>query len=373
MNQKKSIKVCHFTSVHPANDTRIFLKECRSAVDAGYKTVLVATNCEDGVRSGVLIKNVSHTGGRLKRLFSTAWKVYRQAKAEDADIYHFHDPELLPHGVLLRMKGKRVVYDAHEDVPEDILTKEWIYPIIRRCISVCFRVFEDWASRKMNQVIAATPAIRERFRKAGCAAVDINNYPIIGELCTSEIEHSRLNKSVCFIGVISDIRGAAEMVTAIGMTDCTLALAGEFSPVTLRDEIRTLPGWNCVIEHGQVSRGEVARILSESLAGLVLYHPGPNHTDSQPNKMFEYMSAGLPLIASDFPLWREIVEGNNCGLCVNPHDPGEIAKAINWLSNNPEEVKKMSENGIKAVNERYNWYQESTKLMELYREIVGRD
>jgi glycosyltransferase involved in cell wall biosynthesis len=366
MNQNSFNRICHFTSVHPANDTRIFLKECQSAAEAGYETVLVATNCKEGIRSGVLIKNVPHDSGRLKRILCTAWKVYLQAKAKDAGIYHFHDPELLPYGVLLRMSGKRVFYDVHEDVPEDILTKEWIHPIIRRTVSVCFRIFEDWASRKMTQVVAATPAIRERFMKSGCKAIDVNNYPIVSELYTNQGGQRILRKSVCYVGVISDIRGAAEMVTAISRTDCTLSIAGEFSPVTLRDSVKSLPGWDRVVEYGQVSREEVAHIFSKSLAGLVLYHPGPNHTNSQPNKLFEYMSAGLPVIASNFPLWREIIEGNNCGICVDPIDVDAIASAIRRLIDAPEEARIMGENARLAVLERYNWDNEFRKLKMLY-------
>jgi glycosyltransferase involved in cell wall biosynthesis len=96
----------------------------------------------------------------------------------------------------------------------------------------------------------------------------------------------------------------------------------------------------------------------------------PNHIDAQPNKMFEYMSAGLPLIASDFPLWREIVEGNDCGVCVDPADPAAIAEAIDRLVENPDLARRMGENGQRAVHERYNWAIEEKKLLALYDTVL---
>jgi len=107
------------------------------------------------------------------------------------------------------------------------------------------------------------------------------------------------------------------------------------------------------------------------MAGLVLYHPVPNHTDAQPNKLFEYMSAGIPVISSNFPLWKEIVEGHQCGICVDPLKPDEIAKAIQWILDNPEKAKKMGENGRRAVEEKYNHTVEEKKLLTLYKLLLS--
>jgi glycosyltransferase involved in cell wall biosynthesis len=114
----------------------------------------------------------------------------------------------------------------------------------------------------------------------------------------------------------------------------------------------------------------VAKILENSLAGIVTFLPSPNHLEAQPNKMFEYMSAGIPVIASDFPLWREIISGNDCGLLVNPLKPLEIAGAIDYLVNNPAEAKRMGRNGRLAVIEKYNWPMEEKKLLRFYDSIL---
>ena len=108
------------------------------------------------------------------------------------------------------------------------------------------------------------------------------------------------------------------------------------------------------------------------MAGLVTFYPLPNHVDAQPNKMFEYMSSGLPVIASNFPLWKKIIEGNKCGLCVDPLDPAAIAKAIDYIVSHPDEARAMGENGKRAVYEKYNWGVESEKLISLYRSLCNK-
>ncbi len=120
----------------------------------------------------------------------------------------------------------------------------------------------------------------------------------------------------------------------------------------------------------EMSRQEVANLLGKSSVGLVTYLPAPNHVDAQPNKLFEYMSVGLPVIASNFPLWREIVVDNNCGLCVDPTNPKEIADAINYFFNKNSESLKMGLNGKKAVENIYNWNPEEIKLISLYKELL---
>ncbi|MGI6119285.1 MAG: glycosyltransferase family 4 protein [Desulfosporosinus sp.] len=361
------MKICHFTSVHPYKDTRIFLKECATLAAAGYEVHLVAPDAPEQVLKGIHLHSAATpAGGRFSRMTKTVWAVYQKVRALDADIYHFHDPELLLVGLLLKRKGKKVIYDSHEDVPRDILMKNWIPAYLRALISGAYEVFENFAAKRMSYVIAATPFIQKRFAKITPHCKAVNNYPILDELEYGNPDWDKKKRAVTYVGSITAVRGIAEMVQAIGKTDVKLFLGGKFSPLQLREEIRTLPGWEKVEELGQIDRTEVARIFSISRAGLVLLHPGPNHTDAQPNKLFEYMSAGIPVIGSHFPLWQEIIEGNNCGLCVDPLDPAAIAKAITWLADHPAEAMSMGENGRKAVRENYNWDAEGKTLITIY-------
>jgi len=106
------------------------------------------------------------------------------------------------------------------------------------------------------------------------------------------------------------------------------------------------------------------------MAGLVTLHPIVNYIDALPVKMFEYMVAGIPVIASNFSLWREIIEGNKCGLCVDPLNPSEIAKAIDYIMTHPAEAQQMGKNGLRAVQEQYNWDIEEKKLLALYEQLL---
>lgn len=363
------MKVCHLTTVHPSLDIRIFQKECKTLAKAGYEVVLIAQHDKNETIEGVQIIAVPMARNRLHRMYGLTYKAFKLALKQKADIYHFHDPELLPLGVILRWLGKKVIYDVHEDVPQDMLTKEWIPTFFRRPASIFLRALENWASKHINIIVAATPFIRDRFRQLGCRAVDVNNYPILSELHLPNVDWSQKERAVCYVGSISEIRGIFEMVEAIGQTDVKLLLAGQFSPLSLRDKAAALPGWANVKELGQLNRTEVVKMLSKSMAGLVLFHPVPSHLDAQPNKMFEYMSAGIPIIVSNFPLWKEIVEENGCGIYVDPLNPAKIAGAIKRVVKNPKESKQMGKNGRRAVKEKYNWENEGARLLKLYEEI----
>jgi len=156
------------------------------------------------------------------------------------------------------------------------------------------------------------------------------------------------------------------MIEAIGKTQCRLLIAGNIDK-SLETKLMLMPGWSRVDALGFVDRNEVKAIIGRSMAGVVLYHPELNHINAQPNKMFEYMAAGIPVIASDFPLWKEILEGARCGVCVDPLDPDQIADAIRWIVDHPEQAEQMGKNGRKAIIERYNWKREEDTLLGLYR------
>lgn len=362
----------HLTSVHSRYDTRILLKMCRSLAAAGHGvTLVVADGRGEEEKDGVRILDVGKPNGRRDRMVAATRRVLRQALALDADVYHLHDPELLPAGLALKRDGKRVIFDAHEDLPKQILSKPYLHPLLRRSISALAGGFERFTCRRLDTVVAATPAIRDKFTSLGINATDINNFPVLGEL-EAQVPWSKKATEVCYVGGIFATRGIREIVAAVAMSDVRLNLGGSFSEADVSAEVRTMPGWRNVNELGFLSRAGVQDVLASSIAGLVTLHPTPAYLDSLPVKMFEYMSAGLPVIASHFPLWREIIEGNECGICVDPLAPAAIAAAIDRLVENPDLARRMGENGRRAVHERYNWGIEEKKLIGLYRELLSR-
>lgn len=359
------MKIAHLTSVHKSNDVRICHKECVSLAKHGFDVTLVVSGDEDREHKGIRIVGVGgEASTRLRRMTETVNKVYQKAVELDADVYHFHDPELLRIALKLKRLGKKVVYDIHEDVPRQILGKYWLKGGLKRPLSLAFEKYENRIAARLDFLITATPFIRERFRRVNQNVIDINNFPLLEEF--PAVEKRTTQDAVCYVGAIQRIRGVWEMVKSLEYVEARLNLGGKYFPPEFRDELCVLKGWANVNEIGFLERSRVAAVLASSRAGLVTLHPLINYVDSLPVKMFEYMSAGIPVIASDFPLWKEIIGGADCGICVDPLSPNGIAKAIQCVMENPGRAEEMGANGRNAVEEKYNWDTESEKLLQVY-------
>ena len=365
--------IAHLTSAHPRNDVRIFFKQCQSLSSYGFVVcAVVADGLGNSQVGGREVIDAGGSSGRLNRMVDAPRRVLAHALSLNADLYHLHDPELIPIGLKLKKLGKKVVFDAHEDFPKQILGKHYLNKYVRVLLSKASGVYEKWACRQFDAVIGATPFIRDKFLAMGVRSVDINNFPLLGEL-DDQTSWEAKSLEVCYVGGIASIRGVSELIDAMDLlsSSARLNLCGTFSESHVEAACKQKPGWGKVNAIGQVNRAEVRNVLGRSVAGLVTFHALPNHVDAQPNKMFEYMSAGIPVIASDFALWRDIIEGNQCGICVDPMDPKAIAAAINYLIEHPEDARKMGENGRKAVLEKYNWLMEEKKLINLYKELLA--
>jgi glycosyltransferase involved in cell wall biosynthesis len=274
---------------------------------------------------------------------------------------------------MLKRKGKKVIFDAHEDLPNQIKSKHYLNKQSKKVLSFLVTNYEKYACSKFDAIVAATPFIRDKFLKINKNTVDINNYPKLEEFELSDNNYQK-ELQVCYVGGISEVRGINEMVTAIDLADTNvkLVVAGNFVGNNLEAQVKALNGWNKVDFLGYLDREGIKNTISSSIAGLVVLHPTNSYLDSLPVKMFEYMAAGVPVIASNFPLWKTIVEETNSGICVNPLDAKEIAKAIDFLINNSEVAERMGNNGKKLVNEKFNWRVEEEKLFKLYTDVLGK-
>lgn len=364
-------KIAHLTTVHKRFDTRIFIKMCSSIAKYDYDiSLVVADGKRDQVKNGVSIINVGPKNeNRLLRMTKTVNRAFEKAMDLDADIYHLHDPELTMAGLKLKKLGKKVIFDAHEDLPKQIIVKPYLNKTTRIFLSKIFSFYEKWIYPKFDAIVAATPFIREKFLKINPNTLDINNYPLLHEFDYNNNWLRRENE-VTYVGGITKIRGIENIVSALDHTNSVcLNLAGTFGDTAFEEQIKNHESWAMVNELGFLNRQKVNKLLARSKAGIVTYLPAPNHFDAQPNKMFEYMSAGLPIISSNFRLWREIIEDNQCGLCVNPRDPKGIGEAMQYLIDHPLKAQEKGQNGRLAIEKKYNWSIEEKKLIKLYREL----
>ena len=364
--------IVHLSSAHPRHDTRIFVKQCRSLAALGHAvTLVVADGLGADVVDGVRIIDVGRLPGRLNRMLRTTRRVLQAARRLDADLYQLHDPELLPAGLALKRRGKTVIFDSHEDVPVQLLAKPYLGALARRMLSSGYAACERHACRRFDGLVAATPFIRARLLGIHPNTVDVNNYPVLQEFDAAPDCDQKMAE-VCYVGSISAIRGIRELVRACELlrSPARLSLVGSFAEPALEREVAHLPGWKRVDAHGHLGRAGVQAAMRRAVAGLVTLHPVDNYLDALPVKMFEYMAAGLPVIASRFPLWQEIVEGNGCGVCVDPGDPAAIAAAIDHFCLHPQAAQRMGDNGRRAVHARYHWRGEADKLAGLYAGLL---
>ena len=356
-------KICHVTHLHPSTDTRIFIRECISLAKAGYDTYLVAPGDSREDRGVHVIGCGESPKTRWGRFLSYRWKVCRKALEVDAEIYHLHDPLLLSFGLKLKRLGKKVIFDSHEDVPQQTMNKSYAPHWILWTVSKLWYAYESYACPKFDGVVTATPYIAEQFRTRAKRVVNVNNFPSLDDIVFHDTDFREREPIVCYVGGVSKIRGVYEMVEAMEGVDGKMIIAGPLEPGLddlTRSNVETV---------GLLRRGGVNELLGRSVAGLVLYLPIPNRKGSQPNKLFEYMAAGLPVICSDEPLWVEEVESVNAGICVNPEDVNAIRAAIVKLLTDRELAQQMGRNGRHAVETKYSWAREAEKLIDFYREV----
>jgi len=365
-------KVVHITTVHNPFDNRIFHRECKTLAAAGYEVVLLAEHSSDESHENLSIRALPSAGGRLARMSFGVWRAFRMAFAERAELYHFHDPELIPAGLLLRLLGKRVIYDIHEDNLTAIRQREYLPAWLRGLIAKTFALTETSASYFFHLILAER-YYAERFPH-GETILNYARFPKLHEGQLAERprpEHPRL----IYTGNVKAYRGAhhhanllhhlpdAE-VFLVGRCDAHLAaeLQSAADPTRLHIE-----GIGSYIPHERI----VEYYLRERwTAGLALFPPNQHTLHKELTKLFEYMAYGIPVICANFPNLREIVETTGCGLCVDPEDGEAAAEAVRYLWEHPEEAQQMGKRGRKAARKTYNWETQADKLLAFYAGIV---
>ena len=363
-------KICVMTTVHRRDDTRIFAKEARSLAKKYDVVLLVADGRPEETLEGVHIRSVvrEKPGSRPERMTRTASAMLREALRENADVYHFHDPELLRIGVKLKRRGKTVVYDVHESISDTITDRDYLpMPMLRILAQIAGREDRRGAV-KMDAVVTVTPFLSERYENYGCKTVTVSNFPTLDSF-PAPGENEREISMCCSGARVDYSRGIVEMIECAQNTDVPLHLFGVMHAAMDR-EVEERDKKHLVRVHGFVEPREVRDQMYRSLIGMVVEYPTGNAVNAYCVKLFEYMASGMAVVSSDIPLWRKTVEEAGCGLCVDPKDIDAVTKAVRFLADHPDKASEMGRSGRRWAERKYNWAHEEQKLFELYRELI---
>jgi len=376
------MKVCILTSAHPPFSVRIFHKQAKSLLKAGYDVTLIAQHDKDEVVDGVKIVALPKPRNRLWRMLGT-WRVFRLALKQKADVYHFHDPELLPWGWLLqKMTHKPVIYDVHEYYSDIVIFKAWIPYFLRKPTAWIFDRIERILAGKVSAIITVTEPMKQRFLGCQALCVSVCNFPVL-EIAARAGESKKLDSknerySVINTGKMTKERGFETILDTMDLVvkqnpKATCAILAEAGDLAWLDEEhnslmkRLIKEGNFKII-GRVPHNEVFQYLNVSSIG---WKPRLHYQDALDVTVFEYMACAKPIVASDVPLINSIIRETGCGILVDPYDAKAHASAILYLLEHPEEAQEMGRNGQRAVLEKYNWKNEERKFLAVYSKLVG--
>lgn len=370
------IKICHMTITDQKAIPRL-LRESASATDAGMQVTIISPG-ESYTKDGVAFIGVTVPQNRLQRMLFVSREVYRQALLVDADIYQIHDPELLRFAGRLLRRGKKVIFDSHENYFVQITEKEYIPRVLRKIVATLYYAYETRVVRRVDATLIPCTFNGENiFENRAKRVIIVANYPLQsvfaevakGKTCDSEYVY------VCYAGLLSEARGITQLIKAAHASHVKLVLAGKHEPPAYRREVEAMAESACVDYRGTVSMAELANIYKGALAGMCTLLPCGQHNtmDTLQTKTMEYWAVGLPVVLSNFPYTKAVMDRYHAGICVDPTDETAIADAITYLRKHPDEARQMGENGRRAVNEEFSWEVEGKKLITLYYGLDGME
>ncbi len=369
-------RVAHITVVHRASDTRIHHKQCRTLAAAGYDVHLLCGGVSDADADDFSLHPISHSPerARLREQPRRQLSALRTAIELDADLYHLHDPHLVPLGMALQRRGARVVYDMHEDHRLNAYGKLAHRPLARTVKPPALGALESLARRRFDAVVYASEALAERFPSA--RAIVLNNFPLLREFPHPIVRSPVSPPRVLYLGLMRPDRGFETLFAAAGLLPADLEarvrIVGELRPDSLADRVAAAPWAKRIELVGALPRAEALRELPRATIGVVVEQPRLNAFEGwRMNKLFEYMAAGLPIVIPDAPGWREIVERHGCGVVADTGDPAAVASAIEGLLRDPDRATELGRRGRQAVVSEFSWERQAPRLLSLYERLLG--
>jgi len=366
-----SIKVAHLSSHHPQLSVRIFRKQCISLHKAGFDVTYVVPGRGDRIKDGVKFVFIRPKKNLFQRLVVKPYKIYKKAVKLNADIYHFHDPELIFYGYLLLKSGHKVIYDIHEDLENKIKDRK-----IKGLSSLlCFIAFfvgkiEKYFCKQFTYNITVNHDIKTKLNIKNVKIV--TNYPIVELFKKNEAGNGRSKNdifTVVYAGLLNRIRGIKEVVDAMPFLQgkARLLLLGKWQNKLYQNECMQLEGWKHTVFKGFLPLEQTYDLIQNSDIGIVNFYPLKNHLFSMPNKAFEYMAAGKPMVMSNFDYWKDLFA--DCALFSEPENSEKIAVNIEKLASNQMLFNELSKNAKINIKNKYSWESESKKLIKIYKLI----
>jgi glycosyltransferase involved in cell wall biosynthesis len=373
------MKVCHVISGYHRTDARIFQRQCKSLLNAGFE-VSILTNDFDNeeVIDGIKILTCRKKWkSRLKIILFAKQQFYNDAIRVDADIYQLHSPELLGLGWALQKKNKKVVYDAHEDMPRHILEKEWIPLFLRKPISLVIEKYMNVLLSKYNAIVSPHSHVVDYLSSINLNVKMIANFPLIQNRNKFSYDDYLLRgKKMCYTGTVYSYSNQEEIIESISKIEgISYHIPGYFEPEHLKS-LEKRDGFSKLQFLGRLSSAEMVAFYDKMALGVVVYNYklnlGYKLGSYGTNKIFEYMEAGIPFICTDYDLWQEIVDKYDCGICVEPGNSMQIESAIKFLIENPLLAYQMGQNGRKAVLQKYNWGSQEIEYIQLFNKLAHK-
>lgn len=366
------MEITHFSTVHRRFDTRILLKECASvANDPDYTcNLFLADGGKDEEYNGVKISAVPKPKTKIHRITISQMQMFRKLLKTKSALYHFHDPELMFTGIALRLLGKKVIFDIHEDFPGQLQSKVYLNRPTLLVLSKIYAVIEATLIRLFNYNITVNEDIQRRLFKSTKKIEIVYNYPIISEFINTQHDWQNKERVVCYVGGVTRIRGLKSLVQATKYANCKLLLAGSFDETAFEEEVKNVPEWENVEYLGQVDRKKMFEIFSKSCVGIIPFLPEPNHVNATPNKFFEYLSAGLPIVISNFPKWEIFIDKHEVGATFEPGNAEDLGQKLGKILDKRHELDMLSQKAKNLVIEKRNWDNEYKKIKDLYESIL---
>jgi glycosyltransferase involved in cell wall biosynthesis len=365
------LRICHISTVHRANDVRIYYKECQSLAAVGFDVHWVAPGPKPEL-SAVIFHAITRPSSRLSRFIIGGWQAFFKVRSIKPDVVHLHDPELLILGLVLNSIGYKVIFDMHELVSKQIADKSYLKSGAKLAARLYARV-ERWSVVRFEAVVLAEQGYLAPMQRLYAEHIAkfhvIQNFPDIDRIRRIEVSTSLAEGfNIIYVGGLTAIRGARDMCRAIGeIDDAHLWLVGPWENDELRTECLGHSWSDRIHETGWLPWEEVIALVKAGDLGLCMLDPVENYRTSLPVKVFEYLSCSIPVLASDFQLWKQTFT-SGVAFCT-PGDSNELAKAIGALKHNPEELENLRSGGSELVNNRFNWQNEALKLVQIYKNI----